>query len=50
MFDGYTALPTWPRQPQRLRLGTLVTGVNYRHPGHLIKTVTGLDVLSGGRA
>jgi F420-dependent oxidoreductase-like protein len=33
-----------------IQLGTLVTGVNYRHPGHLIKTVTGLDVLSGGRA
>jgi len=27
-----------------------VTGVIYRHPGILIKTVTTLDVLSGGRA
>jgi F420-dependent oxidoreductase-like protein len=31
-------------------LGTLVTGVLYRYPGVLIKTVTTLDVLSGGRA
>jgi alkanesulfonate monooxygenase SsuD/methylene tetrahydromethanopterin reductase-like flavin-dependent oxidoreductase (luciferase family) len=28
----------------------MVTGVIYRHPGVLIKTVTTLDVLSGGRA
>jgi F420-dependent oxidoreductase-like protein len=33
-----------------VRLGTLVTGVTYRHPGLLVKTVTTLDVLSGGRA
>jgi alkanesulfonate monooxygenase SsuD/methylene tetrahydromethanopterin reductase-like flavin-dependent oxidoreductase (luciferase family) len=31
-------------------LGTLVTGSIYRHPGVLIKTVTTLDILSGGRA
>src|SRR4029078_6671807 len=29
---------------------TLVTGVTYRHPGVLAKTVTTLDVLSAGRA
>ena len=28
----------------------MVTGVHYRQPGHLIKIVTNLDVLSGGRA
>jgi F420-dependent oxidoreductase-like protein len=28
----------------------MVTGVTYRHPGLLVKTVTTLDVLSGGRA
>jgi alkanesulfonate monooxygenase SsuD/methylene tetrahydromethanopterin reductase-like flavin-dependent oxidoreductase (luciferase family) len=31
-------------------LGAMVTGVTYRHPGVLLKTVTTLDVLSGGRA
>ena len=50
MFDGYTALAFLAAVTQNVRLGTLVTGVNYRHPGHLIKIVTGLDVLSGGRA
>ena len=28
----------------------LVGGVTYRHPGLLAKTITTLDVLSGGRA
>ncbi len=50
MFDGYTALAYMAAATATIQLGTLVTGVNYRHPGHLIKTVTGLDVLSGGRA
>jgi alkanesulfonate monooxygenase SsuD/methylene tetrahydromethanopterin reductase-like flavin-dependent oxidoreductase (luciferase family) len=31
-------------------LDTMVTGVSYRHPGILVKQVTTLDVLSGGRA
>jgi alkanesulfonate monooxygenase SsuD/methylene tetrahydromethanopterin reductase-like flavin-dependent oxidoreductase (luciferase family) len=33
-----------------MTLGLLVTGVMYRYPGILAKTVTTLDVLSGGRA
>jgi F420-dependent oxidoreductase-like protein len=33
-----------------MRLGVLVTGVTYRHPGLLAKIVATLDVLSGGRA
>jgi F420-dependent oxidoreductase-like protein len=50
MLEGYTALAVAAGQTQRITLGTLVTGVTYRHPGLLIKTVTTLDVLSGGRA
>src|SRR5262249_54037456 len=34
----------------RIKLGTLVTGVTYRHPAILVKTATTLDVLSHGRA
>jgi F420-dependent oxidoreductase-like protein len=37
-------------QTKRITLGLLVGGVTYRHPGLLAKTVTTLDVLSGGRA
>jgi len=50
MLEGYTALGYLAAQTERMRLGLLVTGVTYRHPGLLAKTVTTLDVLSGGRA
>jgi F420-dependent oxidoreductase-like protein len=50
MLEGYTALGFIAGQTSRIRLGTMVTGVTYRHPGVLVKTVTTLDVLSGGRA
>jgi F420-dependent oxidoreductase-like protein len=50
MLEGYSALAFVAAVTQRLTLGTLVTGVMHRHPGVLAKTVTTLDVLSGGRA
>ena len=50
MLEGYTTLGFLAGQTRRLRLGLLVTGVTYRHPGLLAKIVTTLDVLSGGRA
>jgi F420-dependent oxidoreductase-like protein len=50
MLEGYSALSYLAAVTERARLGTLVTGVTYRHPGLLVKQVTTLDVLSGGRA
>jgi F420-dependent oxidoreductase-like protein len=50
MLEGYTALGFVAGRTERLRLRLLVTGVTYRHPGLLAKSVTTLDVLSGGRA
>ncbi|GAA4229593.1 LLM class F420-dependent oxidoreductase [Actinomadura meridiana] len=50
MLEGYSALAYAAALTERVTLGTLVTGVTYRHPGILVKTVTTLDVLSGGRA
>jgi F420-dependent oxidoreductase-like protein len=50
MMEGYTSLGFLAGRTQRITLGLLVTGVTYRHPGLLAKTVTTLDVLSGGRA
>jgi F420-dependent oxidoreductase-like protein len=50
MLEGYTALAYAAGVTSSITLGTLVTGVTYRHPGLLVKTVTTLDVLSGGRA
>jgi F420-dependent oxidoreductase-like protein len=50
MLEGYSALAFLAAATRSVSLGTLVTGVTYRHPGVLVKTVTTLDVLSGGRA
>src|ERR1051326_5181215 len=48
MLEGYSALSYLAGVTKRVQLGTLVTGVVYRHPGILVKTVSTLDVLSGG--
>jgi alkanesulfonate monooxygenase SsuD/methylene tetrahydromethanopterin reductase-like flavin-dependent oxidoreductase (luciferase family) len=50
MLEAYTTLGFLAACTSRVQLGTLVTGVHYRHPGVLVKQVTTLDVLSGGRA
>src|SRR5438876_2868514 len=50
MLEAYTTLGFLAAHTSRVRLGTMVTGVHYRHPGVLVKQVTTLDVLSGGRA
>jgi F420-dependent oxidoreductase-like protein len=50
MLEGYTTLGYLAGLTTTMKLGLLVTGVTYRHPGLLAKTVTTLDVLSGGRA
>jgi F420-dependent oxidoreductase-like protein len=49
MLEAYAALAFIAGHTRRIRLGTLVTSVAYRHPGVLVKAVTSLDVLSGGR-
>src|ERR1700716_4417835 len=50
MLEGYSALAFMAGVTARAKLGTMVTGAVYRYPGILAKTVTTLDVLSGGRA
>jgi F420-dependent oxidoreductase-like protein len=50
MIEAYTALAYLAAHTSRVRLGTLVSGPMSRYPGVLIKQVTSLDVLSGGRA
>ncbi len=50
MLEGYSALAYAAGVTKDITLGTLVTGVTYRYPGLLVKTVTTLDVLSSGRA
>jgi len=50
MLEGWSALAFAAGRTNHIKLGTMVTGITYRHPGLLIKTATTLDVLSQGRA
>jgi F420-dependent oxidoreductase-like protein len=50
MLECYSTLSYVAALTERMKLGALVTAGVYRHPGVLVKTVTTLDVLSGGRA
>jgi F420-dependent oxidoreductase-like protein len=50
MLEAYTTLGFIAGHTSRARPGAMVTGVTYRHPAILVKQVSTLDVLSGGRA
>jgi F420-dependent oxidoreductase-like protein len=50
MLEAHTALGFVAAKTRRVRLGTMVAAVTYREPAMLIKSVTTLDVVSGGRA
>jgi F420-dependent oxidoreductase-like protein len=50
MLEAYSTLAALAARTTSVRLGALVTGVTYRNPAILAKTVTTLDVISGGRA
>src|ERR1700685_1877296 len=49
-LEGYTSLGFLAGRTTSITLALLVTGVTYRHPGVLAKTITTLDVLSQGRS
>lgn len=48
-LEGWITLTALAQATTRLRLGTLVTGVHYRHPAVLANMAATLDVISGGR-
>src|SRR4051794_10056090 len=50
MMECYTTLGALARETSKVRLGALVTGNTYRNPTLLAKSLTALDVVSGGRA
>ncbi|CAM3010503.1 LLM class F420-dependent oxidoreductase [Skermania piniformis] len=50
MLEAYTALAGIGSATERIQLSALVTGNTYRNPALLAKTVTTLDMVSGGRA
>lgn len=49
MLEAYTTLGYIAGLTERAYLGVLVTGVIYRHPSVLLKMMTTVDVLAGGR-
>jgi F420-dependent oxidoreductase-like protein len=48
-LEGWITLTALAQATTRLRLGTLVTGIHYRHPAVLANMVATLDIISGGR-
>lgn len=48
-LEGWTTLTALAQATQRLRLGTLVTGIHYRHPAVLANMAAALDIISNGR-
>jgi alkanesulfonate monooxygenase SsuD/methylene tetrahydromethanopterin reductase-like flavin-dependent oxidoreductase (luciferase family) len=49
MFDGPTTLVLMATATSRIRVGTLVSSLYFRHPVTLAKATTALDHASGGR-
>lgn len=47
--DAWTTLAGLSRDTERLRLGSLVSPVTFRHPGNFAITVAQIDHMSGGR-
>ncbi len=50
MLEAYAILSGIAARTKKVRVGSLVTGVTYRNPALLAKTVTTLDIVSSGRA
>ncbi len=50
MLEAYTTLGALATATEKIQLSALVTGNTFRNPPMLAKTVTTLDVASGGRA
>ncbi len=48
--ECYATLAFLAANTERIGLTAMVSGVHFRHPAMLVKSVTTLDVLSGGRA
>jgi len=48
-LEGWATLTALAQATTRLRLGTLVTGIHYRHPAVLANMVATIDIISGGR-
>src|SRR4051812_9938966 len=49
-LDAWATLAALAARTERLRLGTLVSPVTFRHPSELARVVATVDHVSGGRA
>jgi F420-dependent oxidoreductase-like protein len=49
MIEGYSTIAYMAALTKRIKIGLLVTCVYHRHPSLLIKIISTIDVLSGGR-
>lgn len=48
-LEGWTTLTALAQATTRLRVGTMVTGIHYRHPAVLANMVAAVDIISNGR-
>ncbi|MGA1672711.1 MAG: LLM class flavin-dependent oxidoreductase, partial [Ilumatobacteraceae bacterium] len=48
-LEGWVTLAALAQATERIRIGTMVNGVVYRHPAVLANMAATLDIVSGGR-
>ena len=49
MFEGYLTLAGWAEHTEQVRLGLMVGANTFRNPALVVKMITTLDHMSGGR-
>ena len=49
-LDGWVTLSALARETSRLRIGSMVNGMHFRHPSITAKMAVTLDLISGGRS
>ncbi len=50
IYEGWLTLAAWAQATDRVRIGLMVGANTFRNPALVVKTVTTLDHMSGGRA